>query len=87
MSTFRHTEAQVASYHADPRMNQSGLKIIAQEGIQAFLRKMEEALREEEWYSEKEHFKIGKAVDFSLSQGEDQFYHAYHFSNAATTPS
>jgi len=87
MSTFRHTEAQVASYHADPRMKQSGLKIIAQEGIQAFLRKMEEALREEEWYSEKEHFKIGKAVDFSLSQGEDQFYHAYHFSNAATTPS
>lgn len=86
MSIIRFPSEEIKQYYESSRLNQSALKVVAREGMQSFLEKREQLTSDEEWYSEKLYQKIGSAVDYYLSNGEDIFIRNHHFSSIVNTP-
>ncbi len=75
---YRHTDEQLQAYFDSPAINQSPLKIIIDPngGIEKFVEQLDALVsNEDDFYDEKKHFIIGKAVDCIISQ-ETAFLHA-----------
>lgn len=83
---YRHTKQQVDEYHLRPELNQSQLKMLIVQGIQAFLDKREELAADLD-FDEKAHFLIGNAVDAYFSYGVDEWIKMYHYSKLFRKPS
>lgn len=87
---YRHTDQQLQGYFDSPAINQSALKVIIDQngGIEKFVELQESLINnEDDFYEERKHFIIGKAVDCILSQGHDTFKNKYHHTDLAKKPS
>jgi hypothetical protein len=85
---YRTSKEKIDEYYQSTAMNQSAIKAILSQGMQAFINKQEELKKEEEYFAEDaEHFIIGKAVDCIITEGEETFNQRYHFNGLLKKPS
>lgn len=86
---YRQTKEQIQAQYTDSTdLNQSSIKIIIDEGMEAFLVKADQILHQEEqlYYEEKEHFIVGHAVDDYTSLGKEYYENNYYFSKLLKKP-
>jgi hypothetical protein len=84
---YRHSDEDIDNYYERAALNQSSLKVIIEDGMQAFLMQQDKLIRQEElYYEEKEHFIVGSAVDYCITSGEEKFKQKYHFSTLTKKP-
>lgn len=86
MMIYRHTIEQVDNYYQRPDLNQSSIKIIIEQGMQAYLADQDRLKQQEESYEEKSHYIIGGAVDCKLTMAEEVFKEKYHISEQTKKP-
>lgn len=85
---YRHTDQDIDSYFRNESLNQSSIKTLINEGLEKYIECRDELkMQEELYYSEKEHFIIGSAVDCWLTQGKEAFDSKYAYSKLVNKPS
>lgn len=84
---YRHTDAQIQDYFAKDKVNQTAIKYLLKEGMQAFVRKFQQLMSFEDlYYNENDSFIVGGAADYRISQGEGLFNQKYFFSSLKKKP-
>lgn len=85
---YRTPSEKIKEYYDTMGINQSALKVILKQGVEAFVHDKEEILKtDEHYYEEKEHFIIGKGVDCLITEGEDAFKAQFHYNELLKKPS
>ena len=83
---YRTSNDRIQDYYDNPAINQSGLKVILNQGIQIFKRD-EETIKQDLYYEEKGHFILGKAIDCLLTEGKEEFKRQFFISTLQKKPS
>jgi len=83
---YRNTREKVKEYEDCPYLNQSLLKVLAEDGIEAFIDKKDDLIRSDKYYDEKEHFVVGHAVDTIITFGQELFNEEYLISKMPKKP-
>lgn len=84
---YRHTQEQINEYFQNTGINQSGLKILIKEGVQAFVAQRDSLQRQTDlYYDDPKHFTIGSSVDMQITQTMEEFNAKYYVSNLAKKP-
>lgn len=85
---IRTPRAEIDAYYAFEAVNQSALKKIMINGIQAFnAERLAIMTGKEDLYEEKEWLIIGQGADTMQTEGAEQFYKDYHVSQLEKKPS
>lgn len=85
---YRHSEEEIQKYFLSEALNQSSLKVILSQGMEAYLDKREELKNQEElYYEERSYFVIGSGVDMWISHGEEYFKTRHHITLLTKKPS
>lgn len=85
---LRHDEKTVNDYFGRVGMNQSSLKVLLFDGVQAYEHQKNDLMRQNDlYYEEKTYFLIGQAVDTYLTMGQDAFREKFYISNLIKKPS
>lgn len=84
---YRHSDEHIQEYYERIGINQSSLKLLLSEGVQAFQMQFQQMMKQDDlYYEEKQHFIIGSAVDCYITQGEDCFNERYFSSKLKKKP-
>lgn len=84
---YRHTQEQINEYFDNTGINQSGLKILIKDGVQAFIAQKEALQRQADlYYDDPKHFTIGSSVDMQITQTKEEFNAKYFISNLVKKP-
>ena len=83
---YRNIPEKIKEYEDCPYLNQSSLKVLAEDGIEEFLEKKDSLNRSDKYYEEKKHFVIGSAVDTIITFGMDTFNETYFVSKMWKKP-
>lgn len=79
--------AEIARYEESPAINQSGLKEIADKGIQSFLQNRFHTQKRHKDFESAEHFLIGHACDHKMCFPKEYYDSLYHYSTLPKLPS
>lgn len=84
---YRSTRKEIENYYAHNAINQSALKELINNGIEAFVDKYQLLVSQSDlYYEEKAFYIIGKGVDCRLTEGEEEFKNQFHISKLIKKP-